>query len=132
MGLDVSHDCFSAPYSAFACFREYLCRAIGINMMSMEGFPRLASIIREDDPVPQTKWEALRPDPLHLLINHSDCDGEIAHEHCEPIARRLREVAPLLPADVRGARDLTLAETAYKFADGLMRAYESGEGVTFH
>lgn len=43
------------------------------------------------------RWEALKPDPLHLLLYHSDCDGEIASSDCIPIAESLERLLPLLP-----------------------------------
>lgn len=42
------------------------------------------------------RWESLKPDPLFVLLHHSDCEGEIAPQDCGPIADRLESLLPLL------------------------------------
>lgn len=75
-------------------------------------------------------WDAFSDDPLALLLNHSDCEGEIAVEHCIPIAERLEAILPLLPVgDVGG---FTWWDITAQFARGLRRAAASGEAVEFH
>ena len=84
MGLDTSHDCWHGAYSAFARWRKRIAAAVGINLDSMEGFGGSRS------------WSEWALDPIAVLLNHSDCDGEIAHEVCGPLADRLEGLLPLL------------------------------------
>jgi hypothetical protein len=82
-------------------------------------------------------WDALPPDPLFVLLHHSDCDGEIAVEHLLPLAERLEEIAPILEEiDQRsppgGHLSLGNAGAARRFAAGCRRAAEANEPVDFH
>ena len=79
MGLDCSHGAWHGAYSHFMRFRRALARAINLDIDAMEGF---GSPYR---PWPQNK-------PLVVLLNHSDCDGEIEPQHLEALANRLEEV----------------------------------------
>lgn len=121
MGLDTSHNCWHGPYSAFMRFRREIARTIGVHLDAMQGFSGNA---------PCVLWSALKPDPLHVLLNHSDCDGTIEHQDCKPIADRLYEIMPLLPEGTDGA-GYNWREQAKQFADGLMAAHASGESVEF-
>lgn len=50
-------------------------------------------------------------DPLVMLINHSDCDGELTPEECAKIAPRLRAVVELWKdQDIDKGRALELAK----------------------
>jgi hypothetical protein len=70
-------------------------------------------------------------DPLIVFLAHSDCDGVIHPEHGVHIAKRLREIAPLLPEEgsghIRSMRDSTI-----QFAEGLEAAAAAGEDVEFY
>jgi hypothetical protein len=83
MGLDTSHNAWHGPYSSFNEFRRAVARAAG--------FVPLDQLWREN------KWDDA--EPLHKLLNHSDCDGEIKWEDCEGIAKRLEEIAPKINSD---------------------------------
>lgn len=107
MGLRVTHDCWDGGYSAFMLFRKQLCR-------TAYGEP-YEDVLRERS-IPED-------DALKTLLTHSDCDGEIAHKDCKPLAERLLELAPKM-----GAFE---AETR-QFAFGLACAHEAGENVEFH
>lgn len=78
------------------------------------------------------KWESLRPDILHVLLDHSDCDGTIAAEDCGPLADRLEELLPLLPEGDGGGHIGPWREKTQTFIDGLRLAASMGEDVDFH
>lgn len=146
MGLDTSHDCWHGAYSAFMTWREELCRAACLPpLMLMEGFYEPGQVSDPICPVgfptryvsPGTrsclpiKWEALRPSPLHILLSHSDCDGEIAWQDCGPIADELEKLIPKLPegdaaGHIRNWRDKTAT-----FVKGLRLASTLKEDVHF-
>jgi hypothetical protein len=88
MGLDTDYGCWHGPYSAFNRFRVAVAEKVGIDLYSMEGF-------QTDPKRGYVKWSVLKPDPILVLLNHSDCDGWIEAEDCAPLAARLREVAAL-------------------------------------
>jgi hypothetical protein len=92
MGLDTTHDCWHGPYSAFMRWRERLVRlawggggdegwARG-NIWNYPGFHG-AEYHKEDTTSPEPlPWP--EDDALVTLINHSDCEDEIAAELCGP------------------------------------------------
>lgn len=142
MGLDTSHDCWHGPYSSFMRWRRDIARAAGLPPLDlMEGFYSEGSPIHdpfwrqgadsEENSVSERlarqslpiKWDCLKPNPLHILLHHSDCEGEIEAEDCEPIAAALEKLLPL----VGDWRDKT-----QQFVDGLRRAAKAGENVDFH
>jgi len=43
------------------------------------------------------KWECLKPSPLYILLNHSDCGGIIESEDCFSIACALEDILPNIP-----------------------------------
>lgn len=112
MGLDTTHDCWHGSYSAFNRFRRELAKSIGINLDAMYGYGG-------DTPFPNKEDE-----PLVILLDHSDCDGEIVPVDCLPLANRLEEIASRLP-------DYGLRAAALQFASGLRRAYANNEPVEF-
>ncbi|MEQ9091812.1 MAG: hypothetical protein RIE52_12020 [Balneola sp.] len=100
MGLNISYRAFDAPYSVFMRFRVELAKRMGIPLRLMEGFysdspdymdnpfamlerkyPKGNETemwkIREIKEVLPLKWETLKPNPIHELLYHSDCDGYI-------------------------------------------------------
>jgi len=150
MGLDTTHDAWHGAYSAFHRWRKELARVAGLPPLElMEGFysnggdgdpfwatSRLSDLeqwrikqLREALPI---KWESLKPDPLHELLYHSDCDGEIPWQNCKAIAKRLKELIPLLPKEPDSGHIGTWSEKTQQFADGLMRAYKAKKNLGFH
>lgn len=142
MGLDTTHGCWHGACSAFNRWRTEIAKQAGIPLQLMEGYYRddCIRILRECDrddmrrlligvPIP---WESLAPDPLHALLNHSDCDGSIRWQDCEPIARRLKDLIDKLPRGDGGGHIRDWRETTQEFIDGLMRAHEAREDVEFH
>lgn len=89
MGLDTSHGCWHGSYGSFDHFRTALAAAIGIDLHDMQGFV-------EDGLC--TPWMDPADEPLVYLLDHSDCEGEIAVKALAPLAKRLREVAPMMCA----------------------------------
>ena len=151
MGLNTTHGCWDGAYSAFHRWRVKLAEVEGIPLELMEGFGwplyqtpsevkhnldntinspviRIIEIIESVAPI---KWDLLKPDPLHFLLHHSDCDGEIPVELLEPIAQRLEEVLPKLPNEDAGGHIGNWHEKTQKFIDGLRLAASLNEPVIF-
>ena len=80
MGLDFSRGDARWAYSGFNRFREKLGNEIGIDLRKMLGFGP-----------PYISWDGINDD-IVLLLNHSDCDGELSPNECSLIAPRLREL----------------------------------------
>lgn len=78
------------------------------------------------------KWECLKPSPLHELLHHSDCEGEIAADRCGPIADALEELIPLLPEGIAAGHIGNWREKTAQFVRGLRLAAEKGEPLDFH
>lgn len=101
MGLDVSHECWSGPYSAFHRWRCWLAEQAGYPPLDlMEGFQidesdRKAYVnakypdIGSPMPIPPIRQFPFHSDPLSWLLFHSDCDGKIHWSLCKGIALRL-------------------------------------------
>ena len=67
--------------------------------------------------------------PINVLMNHSDCDGEIAAEVCGPLADALEGLLAHMPE--RGIYDEKRPATE-RFIRGLRRAAAKGEAVEFY
>lgn len=78
------------------------------------------------------KWGALNPDVLHILLDHSDCDGWIPAEHCAALADRLEQLMPILPTEDDPGHIGNWQEKTQKFIDGLRLAASRNENVEFH
>ena len=119
MGLDTSHDCWTGAYSGFLRWRKKVCEVAGYgDIMERQGFGG------------NKEWPE---DPLSILLSHSDCDGEIEHKDCYPIAIRLEELLPGLKAAGEGGGHIgDYAEKTQKFIDGLRLAADEKENVEFY
>lgn len=136
MGLDTSHDCWHGAYSAFMRFRRAIAKSIGVPLDLMEGFyeglvPMYATVTppmaldrltRIESEYMPLRWESMRPDPLHVLLHHSDCDGDIAVADLKPLAERLEAIAPQLGE---------WSEHAIQFAKGCRLAARRRQKVQF-
>lgn len=138
MGLDVSHDCWHGPYSAFMRFRMKLSEVAGYgDLLRREGFAgirpplELRPVMGEGEQAP-IPWPSPEDDPLVILMCHSDCDGEIAPEWCDRIADCLEQLMPAMRrADGVCVRGWSFAEATQAWIDGLRWAAEEKEVVTF-
>lgn len=148
MGLDTSHNCWHGAYSSFHRFRKALARTARIpNLELMDGFyyynedlyhfkqwgtsedggkQKVAELFA-DFPI---KWEMLNPDPIHELLYHSDCDGEINYKQAGKIAKRLRQLIPKLKK-VDEKDKTSWVGAAMQFAKGLEQAAKAKENVVF-
>ena len=134
MGLDVSHGCWSASYSAFTRFRNELWLAAGYKLRE-EGYHNTPDIdwsVITDENI-HGRWATMPDDPLYILVIHSDCDGIIPVEYCEPLAARLRQLIPSLPSEGKGhLGNGGSAAAARRFIVGLQLAAALNEDVGFY
>ena len=107
MGLGFSvngKSCGNWSYSGFMSFRERIASSIGIELRDMQGFSKIPSSFivehgylayreacEKEDLSNKISWDTVN-DPIKILLNHSDCDGEIPPEECYDIAIRLEEI----------------------------------------
>jgi hypothetical protein len=128
MGLDTSHDCWHGAYSAFTRWRTALGRAAGLPIGKVPLFGGGAPTIDWPDTTKLDQTDALR-----ILIEHSDCDGEIPWQVCGPMADRLEALLPELEklGDGGGHIGNYVAKTK-QFIDGLRLASAHQEDVEFH
>lgn len=78
------------------------------------------------------KWQSLKPDPIHTLLNHSDCEGSIAAADCGPLADALEKLIPLLPTEPGWGHVENWKHTTRRFVDGLRAAAKASEDVKFY
>lgn len=156
MGLDTTHGAWHGAYSAFNTWRTEIAKCLGIPLQLMEGFyPRkddndfmhpLSLVIfsvqnstlgakeqleRVTNNFPLL-WDAFKPNPIHELLYHSDCDGEIEWEKCKPIAEALKELLPDMPSKDFGGHIGNFKDKTKTFIDGLLLAHSKKENLEFH
>jgi hypothetical protein len=149
MGLDCSHNAWHGGYISFMHWRKKLAEVAGLPPLElMDGFfttgasgplyfgDETVSIWREKrealEKLLPISWDCLKPSPLHELLYHSDCEGEIASDHCGPIADALEALIPLLPDEQAGGHICRWREKTQQFVDGLRAAAAAGEALDFH
>lgn len=154
MGLDTTHDAWHGAYSAFMRWREKVAELAGLPPLQlMEGFyqpiqggaeygglptmfcngyQRDSDTLKRLDALLPIKWDCLKPSPLHELLFHSDCDGEIPAASCGPIAVELQKLIPLMPQGDGGGHIGNWRDKTQQFIDGLLAAAAAGEPVGFH
>jgi len=113
MGLDTDFGCWHGSYMGFSEWRTAVAEAAGISLSSMEGC---------GGSIP---WDLLPLDPIHPLLNHSDCEGSINWGVCAALADRLEELAPKVP-------DGWMRKRCYVFAEGARKAYAAQTDIEFH
>lgn len=147
MGLDVSHDCWHGAYSAFMRWRTKIAEVAGLPPLElMEGFyhPNYfsdpfarfdgqplsfhAQEIQRRLPI---KWDALKPNPLHELLYHSDCDGSIHYKKARGIADELEKLLPLLPDEIEPGHIGNWKVKTQYFIDGLRCAAKARQMIRF-
>jgi hypothetical protein len=149
MGLDTSHDAWHGAYSAFMRWREMIAEIAGMPpLRMMEGFwekgkapydpaTMIFSNTREKETVERfcdglpIKWESLKADPLHVLLYHSDCEGQIAPKDCAKIADRLEQLLPRFPQGDGGGHIGNWRDKTKTFIDGC-RAAKAKQPLKFH
>ena len=151
MGLDCSHNAWYGAYSAFMRWRQKLAEVAGLPPLElMDGFYSSGKYdgvlyfgqnvedelwsskrnrIQETLPI---SWDCLKPSPLHELLFHSDCEGEIAAHKCGPIADALEALIPTLPDEDAGGHIGNWREKTAQFVAGLRAAADAGEALDFH
>ncbi len=131
MGLDTSHDCWHGPYSQFMEWRIWLNLFIQMDRYPDRWYDHCNGATRENY---ERAWREGRytdqSDPLNVLMNHSDCDGEIPANLCEPLADALYDLMVRRMPE-RGVYDEKRPATE-RFIAGLRKAAAAGEAVEFH
>lgn len=125
MGLDTTHNAWHGPYGQFSDWREFIAEKCNIDLNKMEGF----SDRNYGDPnlkIGDIPWSSLPPDDIHLLLDHSDCDGEITWIDAGKIARRLNEILAAMKPD-----DKWYGKTQ-QFMYGCHEAEGKRESIEFH
>lgn len=140
MGLDVSHDCWSGAYSGFNRWRRKLAEVAGYQHIKTETTSRGEELAVDWGHIEYDwmfgEWPFIpcridgTPDPLLLLLLHSDCEGLLKAEHVGPIADRLTELLPLIEGDGHGHVG-DYRETTRQFINGLRLAEHHNEDVVF-
>jgi hypothetical protein len=118
MGLDFSHTDAHWAYSGFMRFRIRIAATLGINLERMEGFTRDSNVSNP------TSWDTI-DDDIKVLLNHSDCDGELSPEECRKVAPRLREIVSPWPDDDFDKQQALL------LADGMDKVAKNNEPLEF-
>ncbi len=163
MGLDTSHNAWHGPYSAFNNFRRQLAKHYGIPLDLMQGFytgdngelgnvmtypfyfakQRLMDIefspIKRVEEYLPLKWEDFKPNAIHELLYHSDCEGYINWTSCGKIAKELNKLLSKLdkdevkkPVEPQRAMYNGFYEAVKQFANGCQLAFDSKERLEFH
>ena len=151
MGLDTTHNAWHGSYGAFNVWRTEIAKCIGIPLSLMEGFyptdengygdplslvkyqingQALDQFERHGKNFP-LKWNAFKPNPLHELLYHSDCDGNIKWKKCKPIANELTKILSKLPDENFGGHIQDIKNKTKIFIKGLLLAYKSKENLYF-
>ena len=82
LGVDFSLCEAHWSYSGFHAFRTRLAKEAGIDLDRMKGFAA------ENPPV---SWDTV-DDDIKILLDHSDCDGEMSPKDCRLVVPRLKEL----------------------------------------
>ena len=127
MGLQVDYDCYSGGYMGFMRFREWLAQIVGLpDLRSMEGF-------QDFDPKEKGHlWDEYRSDPVCLLLDHSDCEGELTLEECKRLLPRLRQISVALDTLYLVPKLSNNEDLLDQWIEGLASAIGDESGVTFH
>jgi len=108
MGLTIHPNVLNVSYSGFHEWRVAIANAIDMPpLKEMDGFSEHRGDIGR-------KWDSLPYNPLFLLLNHSDCDGELRWEDCDAITDEMEKILPKLPEEWH--------EMTQRFIQGYRRA----------
>jgi len=156
MGLDVyvendGTELWHGAYSAFSRFRIYIARMAGICLEAMWGYVERGPFkegkiycpfwMHHENAIDNVKYmnEKYEPipfppkeeEPLVILLDHSDCDGEIEIEDLEPLSKRLTQLYNRMEDKEMGGHIGNIKEKTKFFIDGLNKAIELQERVLF-
>lgn len=127
MGLHTTHDCWSGSYSSFYRWRTKIAEVAGYGKIYTYPWYEDQTISAQAE----NDWK--EGEPLMKLLWHSDCDGEIQHEDCGPIADALEKLLPSLARAGDGGGHVGLYVNATnRFIDGLRLALKAEENVKFY
>jgi len=100
-------------YSGYGQFRKKIAAQVGIDLHQMEGFHNVdksilsiqgweayREAIETDLSQEKISWDTVN-DPIKILLNHSDCEGEIPAEDCKVLADRLEQIIKEWPERVK-------------------------------
>lgn len=128
MGLDVSHDAFSASYSAFDRFRAAVCKATFGNYCD--------EVSGRDYWIMGEGFSKESHPGLYEFLAHSDCDGEISPDLAAACADEMEALLPAIDAMGEGgghvARDGGFGAVARKWIAGCREAAKNGEPLEFY
>lgn len=148
MGLNISHGTWNGAYSAFMRWRKEIAKAIGMPPLElMDGFydevpftmidikmgrntvdTHMLDSIRSQMPI---KWESLKRHDLHILLNHSDCDGYITAKQAAKIANELEKLLPKIEGIDLGGHIGDMKVKTQLFIDGCRLAHSKNESLKF-
>jgi len=127
MGLDISHDAFSGPYSAFNRFRQIVAKASGSSFP-----PHEDRSLDEDQYYPGDEVQPETRPGLWEFFKHSDCDGEISPELCGKLADEMEQLLPAIDAlSDSGGRQGGYGTVARRFIKGCREAAAANEPLEF-
>lgn len=143
MGLDTTHGCWHGAYSAFARWREKLADVAGYTFHKTEDGRDQVDL--DWGGIEATigrnlfgEWPAIpvrpdgTPDPLIILLAHSDCEGRLQSDYLDALADRLEGLLPKLAGQDGGGHIGDYAAKTEIFIQGLREAARAGEDVRFH
>jgi len=151
MGLNVSHSAWKGSCSSFTDWRRWIARQIGIPLDLMQGyyydidifpnmftlleynFPKgdeiqMASIRRDLKPMLPLKWKDFKPNILHKLLYHSDCEGYLGYSIANKIAIQLEKILQNIE---RNETNEYYYNKTLTFIEGCKLAYFKKEKLTF-
>lgn len=112
-------------YSGYGEFRKKIAAQVGIDLYQMDGFHNVdksvlsiqgweayREAIEADLSQEKISWDTVG-DPIKILLNHSDCEGQIPSDQCEVLADRLEEIIKDWPERVRLKTDPFWQERGY-------------------
>lgn len=117
MGLNISNDCWNSSYSSFGDFRATLASLAGIYLDEMVGFGGTK------------KFPSKKKEPLVVLLDHSDCDGDIKHKDLLPLLNRMQAVLKENPKLYLNNPQFNVR--MLNFIAGLKVAIENNENLYF-
>ena len=151
MGLDTSHDAWYGPYGSFREFRELVGRAAGLpyRVINKPGHYDHGTFTVDIDwdlydiENLQGRWHKKRPvwqrkgdiygvpkqDDVLYLIVHSDADGQLRNGYLPRLKARLEELEPRYNELAHG--NIYAMGSLQRFIEGIDRAIETGEHITF-